>query len=99
MNKKERKATLIDIAILGDSRVLTKEEEKIDKYDELQREVKRLWNLKQVNVVPIVIGALGTTPKRLQQWINAIDLNVTVGKLQNVALLGTVRILRKVLEH
>ena len=35
---------------------------KRDKYIDLARELKKLWNMK-VTVIPIVIGALGTIPK------------------------------------
>ena len=43
-----------------------KEEEKIQKYDELKWEIKELWSMKRVNVVPVVIGALGTASKKLE---------------------------------
>ena len=41
-----------------------KECEKKDKYLDLARELKKLWNLK-VTIVPIVIGAFGTITKGL----------------------------------
>ena len=98
MDKKSKKAWIIDIAIPGDTRVNSKEEEKIERYGELAREVKKLWKLKGVKVVPIVIGALGTTPKNLEMWLKEIGLNIKIGLLQKVALLGSARILRKVME-
>ena len=39
-----------------------KESEKRDKYLDLARELKKLWNMK-VTAIPIVIGALGTVTK------------------------------------
>ena len=56
--KTERKCHLIDIAMPGDKMIELKEEEKIDSYSELRCEVKKMWNLSQVVVVPVVIGAL-----------------------------------------
>ena len=41
-----------------------KASEKKDKYLDLARELKKLWNMK-VKIVPIVIGALGTITKGL----------------------------------
>ena len=41
-----------------------KESEKKDKYLDLARELKKLWNMK-VTIIPIVIGAFGTTTERL----------------------------------
>ena len=39
-----------------------KEYEKRDKYLDLARELKKLWNMK-VTIIPIVIGAFGTVTK------------------------------------
>ena len=65
LHKNERKCHLIDIAVPGDKRIELKEQEKIDNYSELRQEVKKIWNLSQVVVVPIVIRALGVTSKKL----------------------------------
>ena len=51
------------------------ESEKTDKYLDLARELKKLWNMK-VTIVPIVIGALGTITKRpggLGSWRTGRD--------------------------
>ena len=56
--KTERKCHLIDIGVPGDKRIELKEQEKIDNYCELRPEVKKIWNLSQVAVVPVAIGAL-----------------------------------------
>ena len=99
LEKKEKKAVLIDIAVPGDGRIERKEEEKMERYEELGRELKKLWKLtSQVKVVPIVVGALGTTPKKLEKSLEMIGVQLSVGLLQKVALLGTARILRKVME-
>ena len=39
-----------------------KESEKMDKYFDLVRELKKFWNMR-VTVMPIVIGAQRTVPK------------------------------------
>ena len=45
-------------------RINLKECEKKDKYLDLARELKKLWNMK-VTIVPILIGAFGTITKGL----------------------------------
>ena len=62
--KKERSKTsrIVDFDVPVDHRVKLKESEKRDKYLDLARELKKLWNMK-VTVIPIVIGALGTLIK------------------------------------
>ena len=46
---------MLDFAIPANHRVKRKESEKRDKYLDLARELKKLWNIK-VTVIPIVIG-------------------------------------------
>ena len=54
----------MNFAVLADHRVKFKESEKKDKYLDLDRDLKKLWNMK-VTVIPIVIGALGTVTEGL----------------------------------
>ena len=55
----------MNFVVLADCRVKLKESEKRDKYLDLARELKNLWNMK-VTVILIVIGALGTVIKGLE---------------------------------
>ena len=55
----KRICKIVDFAVPADHRIKLKESEKKDKYLDLAREFKKLWNMK-VTIVPIVIGALGT---------------------------------------
>ena len=71
--------------------------EKIEKYQDLIRELKKLWNMKIV-VIPVVLGALGTTPKTLQKRMKGIGIETKIGELQKTVIIHTVRILRKFLE-
>ena len=52
---------IIDVAVPGDAKVELKEKEKIDKYQDLAKELRKLWKVK-TRVVPIVICALRTIP-------------------------------------
>ena len=54
----------MDFAVPADHRVKLKESEKMDRYLDLARELKKMWNMK-VAFIPIVIGALGIVTKRL----------------------------------
>ena len=94
---KQRQCNIIDIAVPGDARTKDKEKEKVEKYQEIKREISRLWNVK-VSVTPIVIGALGIVTTNLKKHLKQVGLIVRVDLLQKAALLGTARILRKVLD-
>ena len=98
INKNEKSAKIIDVAIPGDSRISDKEIEKIDKYQDIRREIQRIWKLNKVVVIPIVIGSLGCVTKNLKMYIEKIGIKVKVAELQKTTLLGTARILRKTLE-
>ena len=98
IDKKERKRIIIDIAKPADVRVGEKEREKVGKYQDLKREIGRLWQLKMVEVVPVVIEALGSVTKGFDRWIENLGIPLNVGVMQKTALLGTARIFKKVLE-
>ena len=79
-------------------RVGTKEQEKVEKYQDLRREIEILWGMKKTEVIPIVVGALGMISKKLEIWIKKIGINIRTETLQKSTLLGTARILRRTLE-
>jgi len=81
----------------ADARVEEKEQEKMDRYQGLARELKRLWKL-ATKVIPIVVGALGTVAKGSEKNLKKAGSNVTVELLQKAALLGTLQILIRVLD-
>jgi hypothetical protein len=97
VDKHKKSVTIIDIAVPNDTNINDKEEEKIMKYQDLRIEVRRLWKMK-VKVVPIVIGALGSVPRGLKKNLLELDLKGCESRmLQKAALLGTARILRRVM--
>ena len=46
---------IIDVAVPGDTRFACKEKEKVQKYQDLAREMRKLWKVR-VEVIPIVVG-------------------------------------------
>ena len=84
-------------AIPYDSKIELKEQEKIEKYQDLRRELKKIWNMK-VNITPIVIGAMGAIPKKLRKRLEQLGIKTRLVELQKNAILYTARILRKVVE-
>ena len=85
--------------LIPDSRISHKEKDKVEKYQDLKREIKRIWNLRNVIVVPVIVGALGSITKKLGEWIKKLDISITIELLQKTTILGTARILRKVLDY
>ena len=97
INKKKRTCKIVDFALPADHRINLKESEKKDKYLDLARGLKKLWNMK-VTIVPIVIDALGTITKGLLKGLEDLEVGRQVETIQTTALLRTARILRRVLE-
>ena len=97
INKKKSICKIVDFAVPVDHRINLKEYEKKDKYLDLARELKKLWNMK-VTIVPIVIGALGTVTKGLLKGLEDLEVGGRVETTQTTALLRTASILRRVLE-
>ena len=74
-----------------------KECEKRDKYLDLAREEKKIWNMK-VTIIPIVTGAFDTVTKGLLKGLEDLEVGGRVETIQTTVLLKTARILRRVLE-
>ena len=94
VEKENNKAIIVGIASPWDCR----EGEKIEKYQDLKREIGRLWGIRHLEVVPVGVGALGVVSNRLDTWLEKLGVTIRTGLLQKTALLGTARILRKLLE-
>ena len=95
--QKKRTCKIVDFAIPADHRIKLKECEKKDKYLNLARELKRLWNMK-MTIIPIVIGAFVTVTKVLLKGLQDLEVGGRVETILTAALLRTARILRRVPE-
>ena len=94
VNKNERSCTIIDIAIC--IRGSEKEKEIIERYQELKREIKRMWNIGSIKVIPVVVVTLGSTSKKLKKCIEELGVVISTTLLQKTPLLGTARIADKI---
>ena len=74
-----------------------KENEKKDKYIDLAKELKKLWNMK-VTIKPSVIGAFCTVTKGLLKGLEDLEIRGRVVAIQTTTLLRTARISRRVME-
>ena len=95
--KKKRVCKIVGFAAPADHRIKLKECEKRDKYLDLAKEFKKIWNMK-VTIIPIVIGAFGTVTKGLLKGLEDLEVGGRVDTTQATTLLETARILGMVLE-
>ena len=82
MNNNQRTFETVNFA---GHRVKLKESKKKDKYLDLARELKKLWNMK-VTIIPIVIRAFGTVTKGLIQGLENLKIRGQVKTIQTTAL-------------
>ena len=76
MDKKEGRCLIIDIARPFDTRISE------EKYQDLKRELKRIWNKK-------ALGALGMVSTSLRKWLQVLDVAKELELLQMLCRLGT----------
>ena len=98
IDRESKRWFMVDFAVPFDANVAKKEKDKVEAYRDLAAEVGRMNSVK-VEVVPVVVGALGIVTKKLVGWLKRLGIGETVvGELQTAAVIGTVAILRKVLD-
>ena len=73
------------------------EKDKIEKYQDLGRELQKRWNVK-VKIIPLVVGSLGAISKQFGNRLKQIGITTGTAEVQKTVLLATARILRNVLE-
>ena len=95
-NTAEKMCLLIDVSVPCDGNVTAKSAEKYLKYKDLAIEVSRMWNVR-TEIVPVIIGALGSIPKDLRKQLMKIPGCSKHYEIQDIVLYGTAHILRKVL--
>ena len=74
-----------------------KELEKLEKYQLLKDEITKVWYMQKVVVVPVVIGVLGAVSVNFKEYMKRIGANARLEVIQKTTLLGTAKIVKKVL--
>ena len=64
----------------------------------MKNQIKRLWKLGNVEIVPVVVGTLRSVSAKFDRWMGKLDITCNIGVMQKSVLVGTARILRKALE-
>ncbi|XP_039297920.1 uncharacterized protein LOC120354623 [Nilaparvata lugens] len=96
LDQLEKRAYIIDIAVPSDENSQKTRGEKIRKYQELSFELKEMYGLNTVRVLPIVITVNGLILKSVVEICRSIDLvDEVLKRMQKSVLLDTARIVRK----
>ena len=71
------------------------EKDKIEIYQELGRELQKIWNV-NVKIIPLLVDSLGAVPKQFGNRLKHIGITAGTAQVQKTVLLGSARMLRKV---
>ena len=96
-NIKNKSALIIDISVPNDFGINRAEREKITKYQDLKHALKDEWELEEIEVIPIIIGATGLMKDNLQKYLDSIPGQPKKYECQVSAIRGTVSILKRCL--
>ena len=55
----------------------------------ISKEIQILWNLKKIDVIPVVLGALWSVTKNFQKYIDKTVIKISLHTAQKARLLGT----------
>ena len=70
---KERSCKIINFVVPGDSRIEEKEKDKIEKYQDLGRELLKICYVK-VKIIPLLVGSLGAIPRQIGNRLKQIGI-------------------------
>ena len=93
IDKQQQETTIIDNAMPNYDNIIKKRREKIEKYTNLAIEIKELWNMKNVQIIPIIIFYMKCTFSEDLNRLHTNDINVR--EIQKIVLLGTAYIIRR----
>ena len=65
-----------------------KELEKLEKYQLLKDEIAKVWGMRKVIVVPVVIGTFGAVSVNFKEYMKRIGVNVRLEVIQKTACVG-----------
>lgn len=98
--KKEKVTYLIEISVPNDNNITKKYEEKISKYIPLTQEVERIWQQKEVKILPFIISSTGLTHRKFKENLDILNLKGHIHTLaQKAVIIKTTNITRSFLKQ
>ena len=101
VDKINKTASLMGVAVPNDYNICNKCLQKIQAYANLSSEIKTLWALNKVQMTAIIVGGMGTSYKKVDDDILKLGLmnhKFQTEEAQKIALLGTAHIIRSFLQ-
>jgi hypothetical protein len=95
MNKKTKKAFLIDMAVPNTHNLAKTITDKQNEHQKLANEICAMWKQNTAQVIRLVISSTGVIPKSLSQSLKRLNLHPnTYIQMQKSVILGTCPVVR-----
>lgn len=98
LDKERKEGIIIDFAVPQDENLRKTYSEKVAKYEDLAFEIKEIYRLTSVTILPIIVSVNGLVEKHLPDIMKRLELSPKlIGKAQREVILGTIRTVRSFL--
>ena len=97
IDKRTTKGYIIDVCVPNDYGIARQEREKVVKYQDLKNDMNDTYQLRTVDIIPVVIGATGIMKKNLQKYIELLPCKTNSYELQVEVLRESVSMLKRTL--
>ena len=98
-DRKSKAAQIIEVSVPNDYGLNRAEREKTNKYQDLKNDLRTTWGLKEIELIPVIVGATGLVKKNLKSNLQAIKGSPSIEEVQLAAIKGTITILKRALSH
>ena len=61
----------------------------------MKKEIRRLWKLRNVEIVPVMIGALGSVSTEFDRWVGNLGIICNVRVMQKTVFVGNCKNTKK----
>ena len=98
-DRQSKTAQIIEVSVPNDYGLNRAEREKNNKYQDLKNDLRTTWGLKEIELIPVIVGATGLVKNNLKQHLKAIKGSPAIEEVQLCAIKGTITILKRALSH
>ena len=81
-NKMKKAVIIVDVAIPGEKKIIDKEKKGIQQYWKLKREIQRLWNIKEIDVVSVALRIPGSITGEFEKYVDKIKIKIKLHTAQ-----------------
>ena len=98
-DKTKKEAKIIEVSVPNDFGLNRAEREKMNKYQDLKNDLRQTWELNEIDIIPVIVGATGVVKNNLKSNLALIPGKPSIEEVQMCAVTSTVSIIKRALSH